>query len=156
MFKPIKYRIVFWSNGAIAIKQATRVLLGPLSAYRAYFEEKPPEGMEVKPMELPIEIDWLESFLQEFTGKFDAEGAEVYSGDILEAPVRASDGSTDRRLYVIQFVEGSFLATNELHEEAIPLTEAFCITAKRVGTIYTNSDLIDRPIDETIFTPKTE
>jgi uncharacterized phage protein (TIGR01671 family) len=164
MFKPIKYKVVFRSNGEIKSEPVSKLIFSNMGVEGAFFKveiDVPQEDGTTKKesKDVGVQVDWIEAFLQEFTSKFDKLGAEIYSGDILKTEVVMKDvdgeDDTQDRFYVITFFDGAFLATNELTEEAIPLTEEFCLKTEKVGTIYQNSDLIEKPIDESIFEEKT-
>lgn len=155
MFKQIKYKVVFKRGNDIEIHLVTRLDLSEMGVTNAYFEvevdaDRTQEEIEMGDApkrvmkEVRVPVDHVGVVLQEFTTKFDKVGIAIYSGDIIK--------SGDNH-YLISFFEGGFFAINELHEKCIPLSESFCKDAEYAGTIFTTPELIQKPIDESIFTP---
>jgi hypothetical protein len=169
MFKPIKYRAVFRTRDGIVSEPVSEMTFNSMGVQSVVIKRKvgvvDPATDEImqEEQDVVIPIDWIETFLQEFTSKYDKVGREINSGDIIKITVKgiAPEDVTlpvpeEVTHYVIQFNDGAFVATNELRQEVMSLTEEFCLMAEKVGTIYQNSDLVDTPIDESIFTPKED
>lgn len=153
MFKQIKYKVVFKRGNDIEIHLVTRLDLDEMGVTKAYFEIEETVDGEVKKKEVGVPVDHVSVVLQEFTTKFDKAGISIYSGDIITHHFVPVLGDPVDVPYLISFFEGGFHAINELYEKCIPLTEKFCKESDYAGTIFTTPELIQKPIDESVFTP---
>ena len=150
MFKPIKYQIVFKDGEEIKVFPVSKMTFNNMGVHQAFFKPNPNEDAE-----LFVEVDSETVFLQEFTAKYDKVGQEINSGDILAIKQHAFNESDEDVTfdvhYLVTFYDGAFLAISEIREESFPLTEQFCKTVTKVGTVYTTPELIQKEIDESVF-----
>jgi hypothetical protein len=87
-----------------------------------------------------IGIDFMDTFLQEATGKFDRDGFMIYSGDVLEIA---------EKHYNVGYIDGAFRAMlvedNGMTESL--LNESTAMNAKIVGNIFKNKEIAEPKVD---------
>ena len=82
--------------------------------------------------------------MMQFTNCFDKNGSEIYEGDI----VKNSDG----KLFEIQCYFGNFVFFDD--DEVVYLTENIVKGFEVVGNIHQNPELIEVPVDLSVFNNK--
>jgi len=95
--------------------------------------------------ETEIKIDWLNTFLLQFTGSFDKEGTAIYHGELLQ--------DENEIIYEVLNVCGSFVILDE-QGEPILLTDDVCRKMKVIGNVMADRQLIEAPVDMTVFEDK--
>lgn len=158
MFKPIKYNVVFKDGEEIKTFPVSKLVFNQMGVSQAFFRPNQTEEAE-----LFVEVDHETVFLQEFTAKYDKVGQEILSGDIVQKTFKGNkpenptdDEHVEVSNYLIAFFDGSFLAINEIREESFHLTEEFCRTVTKVGTVYSTPELIQKEINESVFEQDNE
>ena len=90
-----------------------------------------------------VVIDWLDTFLVEFTGNFDKQGQELFTGDIVEVIENTKDGAvTD--LYLIGWSQGSFTASHlkDQNKGFLLSDQGAVMQTKKVGNQFENGNII--------------
>lgn len=87
-----------------------------------------------------IAVDFMDTFLQENTGKFDNEGYMIFSGDLVEIA---------EKVYSVIFLDGAFriFLVADNGETTDILDEATAMNCKIIGNIYKNKDLAEPKVD---------
>lgn len=151
MFKQLKYKLVFEEAG---VKKIVPVLslnfneMGVVSAVVAGMDES-----------AVIPVDWDKVTLQEFTTKFDKNGAAIFTGDIIKTAKRKisrwekDESVGDEEItFLIGFVDGSFVAISEQDEVFLTLNEQLALIVEKVGTVFENHEMVQKKVaPETAF-----
>ena len=95
--------------------------------------------------ETEIRIDWLNTFLLQFTGSFDKEGTAIYHGELLQDEAEV--------IYEVLNVCGSFIILDD-QGEPILLSDEVCRKMKVIGNVMADRELIEAPIDTSVFETK--
>lgn len=88
-------------------------------------------------------IDWIDNILVEFTGKFDHDGQEINTGDLVEITRNEKDGPVVD-LYLIGWAQGAFVASHIEDENKgfILSDEASVMQTRKVGNQFENQDIV--------------
>lgn len=101
-----------------------------------------------------VVIDWLDNILIEFVGKFDKDGQELYTGDILELTDEAiedlkktcglNEGATlSSGMYSLGWAQGGFNATHLKKQTGFFIfEEAIVMRVKKLGNQFLDQQII--------------
>lgn len=132
MFKQIKYKVVYRMGSEVFIQDVSELHFNEAGVTMAVF------GKDEDRVE--IAIDFMDTFLQEATGKFDKDGYMIYSGDVVEIA---------EKNYTVAYLDGAFraLMVDNNGETMSILDENTAINAKIVGNIFKNKDIAEPKVD---------
>lgn len=141
MFKQINYKVVEMTP-AVRISEVMKLYLTDAGATEAVTKPaKPTDQGRV------IQIDWQNTFLVEFTGKFSKEGKKIWSGDVLE--LSEAHQSAPAGLYIVSWTPGSFMAFHTHDSVSVPLFDESCIgKMEHRGNQWENVDLLQKYLDQ--------
>ena len=92
-------------------------------------------------------VDWNDTLLIEFTGKFSKEGKPIWSGDILE--LKEAYQSAPAGLYIVSWIPGAFMAFHAHETISVPLFDEACVAKmEHKGNQFENPDVLQKYLEQ--------